>query len=96
MQNNAVWLETKPNGVKVRVKFLPMNEAEANRIQRLLKNFRVVPVMATTEGPLSVDLFFTDEVAAPQPAVGKPIPAAPLTAAQKAALSKPDPTDKPA
>ncbi len=149
MQNKATWMESTPEGFKVRVQFQPATPAEAEKTSRLLKNFQVIPVLVTYEGPLTVELFFTSKVDEPAPVVeppapvvelpappteqemidalkargyevGKPAPAitlanvpapeppaavlgdhdhvAPteLTDEQKAALDKPDPTDKPA
>lgn len=62
MLNRATWLETTPIGFKVRVQFIPTNEAEHKKIQDLLLNPDVSVVMATTQGPLSVDLMFTPNV----------------------------------
>lgn len=58
MQNNAQWLETSPAGFKVRVKFLPMNEAEAKKCKALLENTQVIVAGVTTQGPLAIDLLF--------------------------------------
>src|ERR1700676_250503 len=60
MQNSAAWISTTPDGYRVRVRFLPMNAQETVRTQRLLRNMTVQTVMVTGEGPLSVDLYFTD------------------------------------
>lgn len=60
MQNKATWLESMPDGFKVRVQFMPINAAEHDRCSRMLKNLSVTPVMVTTEGPMTVDLIFTD------------------------------------
>lgn len=62
MQNNALWIETTPEGFRVRVKFLPMNSVEHKKASALLKNFQVEIKMVTTEGPLSVDLYFSPRV----------------------------------
>lgn len=149
MQNKATLLRSDQSGYTVRVQFIPLSPAEHERCSKLLKQFQVQQVMATTEGPLSADLYFMDctpeeqqaqmqrEVvpvirfmtvlemktaleasgfdviekspapSAPTPAQGlapvqlpvvEPAPAAEpvLTDEQKAALNKPDPTDKPA
>ncbi len=92
MQNSAEWVSTTPEGYRVRVRFLPMNAAETERMRRLLKNFTVQTVMATTEGPLSVDLFFTDKVEIPTPApVAAPVAAPVGTMVVNVAEWKSDP-----
>jgi hypothetical protein len=97
MQNSAAWISTTPEGYRVRVRFLPMNAQETERTQRLLRNMTVQVVMVTGEGPLSVDLYFTDKegLPAPPPSVDSatmPVVAQapdPLTAEQQAAMDKP-------
>lgn len=92
MQNKATWLRSTPDGYAVRVQFMPMNSAESDRCSRLLKNLKVDVVMVTTEGPMTVDLFFTDnpEVVKNEPLVtndpalsiwaGREVPPAPPAA----------------
>jgi hypothetical protein len=67
VKNSAVWIKSTPDGYVVRVQFLPMNAAEAARAKRLLKNFTVQVGVVTSEGPLSVDLIFTDGTEAVKP-----------------------------
>lgn len=149
MQNKATLLRSDQSGYTVRVQFIPLSPAEHERCSKLLKQFQVQQVMATTEGPLSADLYFMDctpeeqqaqmqrevvpvirfmtplemktaleaqgfdvieknhvpvavasvpVVVDPASQLGPGDPAAEpvLTDEQKAALNKPDPTDKPA
>lgn len=72
MQNKATWLETRTDGYKVRVQFLPINEAEAKRCSLLLMNADVKVIGATTQGPLSIDLLVTPKVAAPTAVIEQP------------------------
>jgi hypothetical protein len=92
MQNSAVWVSTTPDGYRVRVRFLPMNAQETERTQRLLRKFAVGVTMVTGEGPLSVDLYFTDRDMLPETPVvqaGKVSSDSALTTEQQAAMDKP-------
>ena len=60
VQNSARWTQTTAEGFGVRVQFLPGSAAEVDRIKMLLKNFKIVVGVVADEGPLTVDLFFTD------------------------------------
>lgn len=132
MQNSAKWIKTEADGYIVRVQFLPINPAEHAKMQAILQNPDIQFVMATTNGPLSVDLKISlrksvgekieealspdpppvvvpvEPVVAnppfgPPPVVVAPVPAVTtstgttqLTEEQLEALTKPNPTDKPA
>lgn len=109
LQNKATWISTTTEGYKVRVQFLPFNEAEQKKVQAILMNADVAIVMATTQGPLTVDLMFS---AKSMPdikpaAIASETPAqvpAPLVESQPASLldkvkaavgmAKPDASDK--
>lgn len=59
MQNKASWLETTPEGYKVRVQFMPVNDAEHKRISALLSNPDVRILSTTNQGPMTMDMLFT-------------------------------------
>lgn len=106
MQTKATCLNSSPTSYKVRLQFVPINEAEAKNCRALLLDPSVAISMVTLQGPMSVDLIFASKSApksvpvkpasAVPPTDGKQAPAPALTDEQKAAMLKPDPTDKPA
>lgn len=70
MQNKAAWLETIPTGgYKVRISFMPINEAEAKKAQNLLLDADIKIISTTTQGPLSMDLLITPKTTASTPSI---------------------------